>query len=171
VETPRPIELGAKILDSQKNHDQDDDRKDFEIAFSIDDVNRLLRLAFDERMNALGLTKSSWRLISTLSRENGMSQVELSRRLGMSRVSIGWLIDRLEKSGHVERRADANDRRVWRVFLTTTAETEIDVMSDLAHKFCKEVFSPLSDQQFEDLWKSLRAVRKQLLTMAPNGTR
>jgi len=163
--------LGAKILDSQKNHDQDDDRKDFEIAFSIDDVNRLLRLAFDERMNALGLTKSSWRLISTLSRENGMSQVELSRRLGMSRVSIGWLIDRLEKSGHVERRADANDRRVWRVFLTTTAETEIDVMSDLAHKFCKEVFSPLSDQQFEDLWKSLRAVRKQLLTMAPNGTR
>ena len=147
------------------------DRRDFEIAFSIDDVNRLLRLAFDERMNAMGLTKSSWRLISTLSREDGMSQVELSRRLGMSRVSIGWLVDRLVKSGHVERRADSSDRRVWRVFLTRSAETEIGVMSDLAHEFCGEVFSTLSDKQFEALWESLRMVRKQLLTIAPHVVR
>lgn len=158
-------------MDFQENHPKDTDRRDFEIAFSIDDVNRLLRLAFDERMNEMGLTKSSWRLISALSREDGMSQVELSRRLGMSRVSIGWLVDRLVKSGHVERRADSNDRRVWRVYLTPSAETEIGVMSDLAHEFCGEVFSTLSNQQFEALWASLRTVRKQLLNLAPNVTR
>jgi len=158
-------------VDLQEDNRKDADRRDFEIAFSIDDVNRLLRLAFDERMDALGLTKSSWRLISNLSREDGMSQIELSRRLGISRVSTGWLIDRLEKSGRVARRADSSDRRVWRVYLTVDAKTEIDTMSTLAHEFCNQVFSALSKQQFEDLWSNLRTVRKQLLTMAPNGTR
>lgn len=147
------------------------DKREFEIAFAIDDVNRLLRLAFDERMNAVGLTKSSWRLISSLSRENGLSQVELARRLGMTRVSVGWVVDRLVESGHVERRADARDRRVWRVFLAGRAETEIGVMSALAHEFCSQVFSDLSAEEFENLGSSLRKVRKQLLSMAPNDGR
>lgn len=147
------------------------DKRDFEVAFAIDDVNRLLRLAFDERMNAVGLTKSSWRLISSLSREDGLSQVELARRLGMTRVSVGWLVDRLAESGHVERRADARDRRVWRVFLAGRAETEIGVMSALAHKFCSQVFSCLSAEEFAIFGSSLSAVRKQLLSMAPNDGR
>lgn len=139
--------------------------RDFEIAFAIDDVNRMLRSAFDQQMTEIGLTKSTWRLISALSREDGLSQVELARRLGVNRVSAGWLIDRLVESGHVERRADSHDRRVWRVFLTTTAQSEVEVMSGLAHKFCQEVFSAVEPAGLEAFVHALRLIRRQLATM------
>jgi DNA-binding MarR family transcriptional regulator len=144
--------------------------RDFEIAFAIDDVNRMLRSAFDQQMTEIGLTKSTWRLISALSREDGLSQVELSRRLGINRVSAGWLIDRLTDSGHVERRADGHDRRIWRVFLTARAQSEVEVMSGLAHKFCKEVFSAVEPADLETFIQALRLIRRQLATMLSENT-
>lgn len=139
--------------------------RDFEIAFAIDDVNRMLRTAFDQQMTEIGLTKASWRLISALSREDGLSQVELARRLGINRVSAGWSIDRLAESGLLERRADENDRRIWRVYLTNKAHSEVEIMSNLAHEFCKEVFSTVEPEDLQSFIQSLRLIRRQLATM------
>lgn len=136
---------------------------DFSIAFAIDDVNRLLRAAFDDRMNSIGLPNATWRIISVLSRENGLSQVELSRRLSLSRVSIGWLIDRLIETGHVERREDNQDRRVWRVFLTKQAQADLNKMIQLAHEFCAQIFSGLTPQDINKFRKSLNTIRNELL--------
>ncbi|MGE3303041.1 MAG: MarR family winged helix-turn-helix transcriptional regulator [Hyphomonadaceae bacterium] len=93
----------------------------FDIGFLLADVMRLTRVAFDRHMRALGVTGATWRIIAYLSRSDGRTQIELARQLDVSRVAIGQMIDRLEKSGHVERRADPRDRRVWRIYLTDKA--------------------------------------------------
>ncbi len=47
-----------------------------------------------------------------------MMQTDLAQLLDVGKVSIGGLIDRLEKSGHVKRRPDPVDRRVKRILIT-----------------------------------------------------
>jgi MarR family transcriptional regulator for hemolysin len=68
------------------------------------EVTRLLRAAFDTRMQGMGLTGASWRIIFRLSHQDGQTQSALARRLDITPVAVGEAVDRLEKSGHVERR-------------------------------------------------------------------
>jgi len=58
-------------------------------------------------------------ILAQLAREkNGTPLIELSRRLLVTAGNITGIIDRMEKSGLVARKADPNDRRITRVHLT-----------------------------------------------------
>ncbi len=48
----------------------------------------------------------------------GLHQAELTGYLEMEPIAVGRVIDRLLTAGCVERRADPNDRRVWRLHTT-----------------------------------------------------
>ncbi|MEI7729859.1 MAG: MarR family transcriptional regulator [Verrucomicrobiota bacterium] len=66
------------------------------------------------------LTPSQFNILNLLdSQPEGVSQVELSRRLIMHRSNVTGLIDRLEARKLVQRRDLADDRRAYRVVLTT----------------------------------------------------
>src|SRR5262245_2952926 len=83
----------------------------FDASVALAEVSRLQRAAFDARMQEMGLTGASWRIIFALSRQDGRTQTALARKLDVTPVAVGEAIDRLEKSGHVERCADPDDRR------------------------------------------------------------
>lgn len=137
----------------------------FETGFALADVTRLLRMAFDQRMRSLGLTGSTWRVIAQLSREDGQTQALLAERLEISRVALGETVDRLEKSGHVQRRADPTDRRKWHVHLTELSRTILPMMFKTSEVLQSESFRDLSDQDIEHLTRVLSLMRGRLLDM------
>ena len=49
---------------------------------------------------------------------HGITQTALAHLLDFGKVALGGIVDRLEDRGLVERRADAKDQRINRVFLT-----------------------------------------------------
>ena len=63
-----------------------------------------------------------------------MIQSDLARLLEVGKVSVGGLIDRLEASGHVERRADPVDRRIKRVFITDRGYDVIEKMRSVGRE-------------------------------------
>lgn len=85
---------------------------------------------FDQRVKDLGITRAQWSALSALSRHEteGTIQSDLARELEVGKVTIGGLIDRLETSGIVERRIDAKDRRIRRVFITQKGYDVIEQM-------------------------------------------
>lgn len=85
---------------------------------------------FDQRVKDLGITRAQWSALSALSRHEteGTIQSDLARELEVGKVTIGGLIDRLETSGIVERRTDAKDRRIRRVFITQKGYDVIEQM-------------------------------------------
>ena len=87
------------------------------LGFLVHDVSRLRRRVVDRALKPLGVTRSQWWVLAFLSRSDGMSQVALADELDLGKVALGQLIDRLEKTGFVSRRADEEDRRVKRVYL------------------------------------------------------
>lgn len=104
--------------------------KQFRFGYLVHDVSRMRRTLMDHYMKPLGITRSQWSILSTLSRggNDGLMQVDLARLLEVGKVSIGGLIDRLEATGHVERRPDKSDRRAKRVFIT---EQGFDMLSQM----------------------------------------
>ncbi len=57
-------------------------------------------------------------LLANLMREDGQTLAALSRRMLVTAGNVTGLVDRAERDGLVERRADPEDRRLSRVFLT-----------------------------------------------------
>ncbi|WZH37478.1 MAG: MarR family transcriptional regulator [Microbacterium enclense] len=58
-------------------------------------------------------------------RRHDVTPIELSRYLGVSTASMTALLDRLEKTGHLERRPHPRDRR--KVLVVVTAHAEDDM--------------------------------------------
>jgi DNA-binding MarR family transcriptional regulator len=77
-----------------------------------------IRGAYDERLAGLGLTLSLASLLAYVADYGPVSQTRAAEHLGQGRAVTGTQIDRLEALGHVERRPDPTDRRVWLVAIT-----------------------------------------------------
>jgi DNA-binding MarR family transcriptional regulator len=64
----------------------------------------------------------SWMLLHQLRREPGQTVSGLARACGLSKSRISVLADDLAGRGLVEKRPDAGDQRVLRLYLTAAAE-------------------------------------------------
>jgi len=100
-----------------------------ELFYMIHELSRLISVYFDQAMGQHQLTRAQWWGMMHVSEHEGATQTELAGVMQMGRASAGKLIERLEAKGWIERRPDANDSRVRRVFLTTTANAVREVMS------------------------------------------
>ncbi|MCC6788116.1 MAG: MarR family transcriptional regulator [Hyphomonadaceae bacterium] len=119
----------------------------FRIGFLVHDVSRMRRTLFDQAVRPLGLTRSQWWVLANLSRhdsENGVMQTELAKLLDVGKVTVGGLIDRLEASGHVERKPDAVDRRAKRVLITAKGYRVIEQMSEVGNELNRTILEGIS---------------------------
>src|SRR6516164_230982 len=143
----------------------DDHSFDWELrlGYLIHDVSRLRRSAFDRVAKPLNLTRSQWWLLAILSREDGMTQVQLSEELDLGKVAVGGLIDRLAKSGLVRREADPTDRRVNRIFLEPKSRQIISRMRKVSHRLNIEIQAGIPAAELEMVAKTLAKLKHSLL--------
>jgi len=146
--------------------DSDDRRY---IGFLISDVARMMRATFDRRVRRIGLTRAQWQVLNLLHRRPGASQTELAEMLEVERATAGRMIDRLERKNWVERRPDATDRRVNRLFLTREARTIQAEMRRIGESLLDDAMAGLTDDERESLADIMERVKAQLQTMGPRG--
>ena len=139
------------------------------IGFIIGDVSRMLRTVYDRRVEPLGLTRAQWRVLARISRNEGCTQTELAAELEIEKPTLGRLIDRLQANDWVERRADENDARTKRVFLTSRAQPVLKKMYSLADDVLDAAFSGLTRDQADQLLQSLLHVKLNLSELLING--
>ena len=101
-------------------------------GFLINDVGRLLRRNFNRRVQALGLTQAQWRAVAYLSRNEGVTQVELADLLEIQPITLTRLLDRMEAAGWVQRRNHPLDRRAVQLYLTPKSEPILEQMQEFA---------------------------------------
>jgi DNA-binding MarR family transcriptional regulator len=88
-------------------------------------VGYLLRFAFrfysralEQRTLPFGVSGGQWRFLRILWTEDGLTQIELSRRVGMREPTTVAAVNGLERAGLVERRKSSSDRRKIHIHLT-----------------------------------------------------
>lgn len=139
----------------------------FRFGFLVHDVSRMRRTLFDDQMKPLGVTRSQWSVLAYLSREsnNGTMQVDLARDMDVGKVTIGGLIDRLESSGHVERRLDARDRRARRIFITEKGFETIRRMQTVGAELNDRVLEGVSERDLKVTEKTLARVKENIRSL------
>ena len=138
-------------------------------AYLLLDVTRLLRKHFDRRAAPLGLTRSQWRALKAIHRHPGVSQAELADLLELEPIPVGRVIDRLQQAGFVERRADPDDRRRWRLHLLPQAMQVMDGIVDVSTQLRSEALEGLSDDDVEATLQALRHIRDNLVRLDRDG--
>lgn len=143
----------------------DENNWDYRLGFLMHDVSRLRRVVFDNFMKPLNVTRSQWWVLAYLSRHDGMIQSDLASVLELGKAALGGLIDRLDASGLIERRPDAADRRVKRVYLTSLGNQTVKEMREVSHEMSEEILEGLCVEQRLQLADMLNHVKQNLLRM------
>ncbi|HET7090814.1 MAG TPA: MarR family transcriptional regulator [Anaerolineae bacterium] len=88
------------------------------IGYRILQIHRAHRSRAEAALNQLGLHTGQEMLLFHLWNEEGLTQSQLVDQLCVEPPTVTKTLQRLEQAGLVERRQDAEDARVSRVYLT-----------------------------------------------------
>ena len=135
---------------------------DSNFAFEVAETALVLRRDFERRAVELGVTRAQWRVLARLSRQDGLRQVELADALDVEPITLCRMIDRLEEAGLVERRADEEDRRAWRIHLTPKALPLIETLRGIAEDFLAEALAGISETEQARVRDVLARVRSNV---------
>jgi DNA-binding MarR family transcriptional regulator len=135
------------------------------LFYMLHDVTRQIRKHFDRRATRLELTRAQWRALKVTSRHEGLSQSELAEHLDMEAIPVGRVIDLLEKTGFVERRADPADRRRWRLYLTPKAHAVVGEMEVIAGELRDDALRGIARNDLDTLMSVLNSIKENLATL------
>ena len=133
-----------------------------EIAFMIMEVARLLKTYADQRARQYGMTRAQWAVLFRLDRSEGLKQSELAELLDLQPITLTRLLDRLSDKGLIERRADPNDRRANRLFLTPAARPLLERLTVLGEDMMGTVLAGLDAKTSERMLRDLGLVKENL---------
>ena len=102
---------------------------------------------FSERMAALELTPRKWGVLNVLDAEDGVTQQQLGRAIGMDPSTMVGAIDELEAAGLAQRRAHPSDRRAHALYLTQAGRAALAQGRRVARNASAELFGPLSEDE------------------------
>src|SRR5580704_7079701 len=137
-------------------------RNNRELAFSINDVARLLRTFADHSAGRFGMTRAKWAVLARLDRFEGLKQAELAEMLDLQPISLTRLLDGLAGSGLIERRPDPDDRRAKRLYLTPGARPLLERLTELGEDLMATALAGLEPSEIAALLGSLTTVKENL---------
>jgi MarR family transcriptional regulator for hemolysin len=135
------------------------------IGHNIIQASKTIQPAFDlELRNNVGITMAQWRAINALATQTGITQREISDKLGLDSSSLIPLVDRLESKKLVIRMPDHNDRRINRLYLTKRAEALLGQMHSCAHLFKRHLTEGINKDQLKITRLVLERINQNLET-------
>jgi len=122
------------------------------ICFNIGRVMRRVYEYYDSRLSSFNLTTPQYMVFNALWIGDGITIGELGQRVALDGSTITGILDRMEKSGYVERRPNAGDRRSALVHLTEKAREvgpQIIKFADELDESIRKRFSSADMEVFE----------------------
>jgi DNA-binding MarR family transcriptional regulator len=91
------------------------------LGYLVRDANRAFQRLLERRISPHGVTRGQWYFLRVLWEQDGLSQRELSVRVGMMEPTTVIALRGMEKAGLIRRVRSVKDRRVTHVHLTPRA--------------------------------------------------
>jgi DNA-binding MarR family transcriptional regulator len=115
------------------------------------------------RLEALGLYRGQPPLLYHLHEQDGLTHSELAERLQVTPATMTKMIKRMEKAGFVQRRPDAEDQRVSRVYLTDAGRAIKAEMLAALRALGEESFAGFSPEERDLLRRFFEQIRENLI--------
>ena len=142
-------------------------RSDDAPAWLIQRTARLLRVLFMRLVQSSGvdLTPEMWSVLGRLTARDGQYQSELAESTYRDRPNTSRILAGMEARGLVARRADREDRRRVRCYLTTEGRALVSATAPLAVRTRDRLYAGLERDELEALRRALRRVEANGLAL------
>ncbi|MCF7502621.1 MULTISPECIES: MarR family transcriptional regulator [Vibrio] len=111
---------------------------------------------FDLELKKHGLTIALWPTLMCLWEEEGITQRDIAAKSKVENSTTTRTLDKLEKLELVERRADPNSRRSFRIYLTEKGKALQETLIPIPMKLNKELVSALDPQEQQQMISLLK---------------
>ena len=132
-----------------------------------------LNQSFRRRIAHIGVTPDQFTAMRTLL-ENaavGLTQSELTKQMASDPNTIASLVERMEKSGLLERHAHENDRRAYRLRLKAVGKKKYEEVREIAIALQTELLSTLAPEKREEFLEELAKVGDTCISIAKKSPR
>ncbi len=129
--------------------------------YIITRTSLLMTSAFKKAFAAAGMRKMRPAYLAVLWRlweEQGVRMSDLARTAGLEPSTMTGLLDRMERDGLVFRRADPDDRRALKIYLTGTGADLQDTSERLVQETLDLLFEGIEDRDLDVTKDVLRRV-------------
>ena len=124
------------------------------------------------RLQPYGLASGQHPFLLAICRHPGFSQDQLSEHLVIDKGTTAKAVKALEKGGWIERRVDAADRRVYRLFATKQGQELGNRLDDILRQWQEVLFAdftPTEKQEAFDLVKRMAENARNATKYSPNS--
>lgn len=129
------------------------------------DISRLFhaRLRREGEMDGVLTQPGARAILSMIATSDGLCQRELVKMTHLRPPTVSVILQTMEEAGMVERRSDAEDRRIIRVYLTEFGRSTDERMIERIQKGNAIALSGLSEDEVAQVMTLLRCIRDNLL--------
>lgn len=137
-------------------------------GFLLKDLSRRYVQRFEEHASEISLTLMQCKVLAYLERNEGTSQARLAELADMDPMMVVRILDRMEASQLVERRADPTDRRARKLYLTKKAKPLLQQISRIGDTTREEIFAGVSKADRETFLRVLEKLHENATTCTKN---
>ncbi len=130
-------------------------------AFLLAQVGAHAASKFGERLAELHLSPPQAGIMRAIATNAGTSQQALGRLLGILPSRLVILVDELEERGLLERRDNADDRRVYELFLTDDGRQALESVGRVARAHQEALCAALNEKEREVLAALLSRIAEE----------
>lgn len=139
------------------------------LGWLFQDVHSEMTRGFDRRSRSVGLTRSQWRVLSPLLKNQGITQTALAEIVEIEKAPLGRTLDKLEETGWIRREHDPSDRRARRVFLTDKIYPHVDAVTQTVRATFGEALQGLKADDVANLMRYLMTIKANLHSAEANS--
>jgi DNA-binding MarR family transcriptional regulator len=139
------------------------------VGYLLRDTHRAFSRILQSRIAPWGVTMGMWFFLRALWDEDGLTQRELSRRVGMMEPTTVSALNHMERRGLIERRRNVQDRRKVNVFLTRQGRALEKKLLPFAVEVNQVALSAITHDEAEVLRGLFRRMKESLAKVEANG--
>ena len=129
------------------------------LGYQIRATHREFQSYLASRIEPHGVTLGAWYFLRVLWEQDGLTQRELSARVGTMEPTTLTALRSMERSGLITRRRNDEDGRKMNVFLTPKGRRLEDTLLPLARAVVEDAAAGLTEAERETLHDLLRRMR------------
>src|SRR3954453_5250802 len=122
-------------------------------------AQKVVTRAFEQELAAAGGSQPAWLILLALKQQAWRTQQEIAATVGIEGATLTHHLDRLEKTGLIERKRDPANRRAVLVELTDAGEEMFLKLARAAQAFDKRLRKGLSESDIDALRDALARLR------------
>jgi len=131
---------------------------DSELAQMLRDAHRAFNRALQGRISPFGVSMGQWFFLRALWERDGLTQRELSQRVGMMEPTTVTAINSMERRGLVERVRNPHDRRKVNIYLTQKGRSLRAVLDPFAAEVAAAAVERLEARDIDQTKAILRHI-------------